>query len=222
VAAALRHAVKYVAYLVTPVAALLISAAPSLFELIYTRTYSSGIIYLQLLSIANLPIVLGATVLPTFFSGVGRTRLAMVATASGAIVLLVLAPLLGAVSSLGVAGLIYAILLSTLAGNIVGLVLAARYMHISIDYRSAVGVLAASLLALGLTLPMVLLLLPAVVTLLGQIVVFTVVYFTAVPLLRGIDHDDVVRLEVATRGLGPLAVMARPILRFERRILELS
>jgi hypothetical protein len=38
--------------------------------------------------------------------------------------------------------------------------------------------------------------------------------------LRSIGHDDVVRLEGATRGLGPLAVLARPILRFERRMLR--
>jgi hypothetical protein len=102
-----------------------------------------------------------------------------------------------------------------------GLALAARYMRISIDYRSAFGVLAASLLAMALTLPMVLLPLPAVVTLLGQILAFIVVYFTAVPLLRGIDRGNVVRLEVAIQGLGPLAVAARLILKFESRVLEL-
>jgi hypothetical protein len=75
---------------------------------------------------------------------------------------------------------------------------------------------------MGLTLPMVLLPVPAVVTLLDQIVVFTVVYFTAVPFLRGIGRDDVVRLEVAIGGLGLLAVLARPILKFEKRVLELG
>jgi O-antigen/teichoic acid export membrane protein len=220
-AAGLRYAVKYVAYVVTPVVAFLIPAAAVLFDLLLTTTYSSGVIYLQLFAVANLPIVLGSSVLPVFLAGIGRTRLAMYATTSGAVVLLVFAPLFGFASGFGVPGLIYASLLSNLTSVVVGLALAARYMHVAIDYRSASGVFAASLVALVLTSPIALLPAPEVVILIAQMLVFLAVYLTAVPLLRGINHDDIARLEAVVIGFGPLAVLVRPLLRFERGILEL-
>ena len=220
-AAGLRYAVKYVAYVVTPVVAFLIPAAVALLDLLYTRTYSSGVNYLQLLSVANLPIVLGYPVLSIFFNGVGRTRLTMYTTTSSAIVLFVFAPLLGAVLGLGVPGLIYATLLSNLTSTVVGLALAAHYMHITIDYRSASGVFAASLVATALTLPITFAPAPEIAILIAQMLVFLAVYLTAVPLLRGINRGDIVRLEAVIGGFGPLAVLVRPLLRFERGILEL-
>jgi len=66
----------------------------------------AGDFYPQLLCIATLPIVGGYTVITNFFSGIGRTRLAVVQTASGAVALLILAPLFGLASGLGVPGLI--------------------------------------------------------------------------------------------------------------------
>jgi O-antigen/teichoic acid export membrane protein len=219
-AAGLRYAVKYVAYVVTPLVAFLIPSAVVLFDIVYTPTYSPGIVFLQLLAASNLPIVLGFSVLPVFFSGVRRTRLAMYATISSAVVLIVFAPLLGVVLGLGVPGLIYASILSNFTLTAVGLALSARYMRITIDYRSASGVLAASLVAMGLTFPISLLPVPEIAILLIQMIVFATVYLTTVPLLRGISLDDITRLETAVVGFGSLAVLVRPILRFEKSILQ--
>jgi O-antigen/teichoic acid export membrane protein len=221
IAAGLRYAVKYVAYICTPIDTFFIPAAVLLLNLLYTSRYSSGAIYLQLLSIASLPVVLGGTVISTFFEGVGRTRLAMYATVLSAAVTFVLAPFFGLVLGLGVPGLIFATLLSFIIYAVTGLALAARYLKVSIDYRSASGIFAASLVAAAAALSITLIHVPEIVGLALQLVVFPVVYMVAVPFLKGIDQSDIIRLETLVAGLGPLALVARPLLRFERAVLKL-
>lgn len=217
---ALNHAVKYVSYLVTPIVVFLIPAAAVLFDLLYGRAYSSGVFYLQLMSIANLPIALGLTVTPVFFNGVRKTRLTMITYTIDAILLLILAPLLGVVLGFGVAGLIYATAVAAGAAAIVALLLAKRIVGAKVEFGSLFGVLAAAVAGFIAAYPTNFLVLPDIASLLIQLGLFAVVYLTTAPFLRAVKLDDIVRLETATAGLGLLGKMIRPFFEYERYLIS--
>ena len=219
-AAALNHAVKYVSYLVTPIVVFLISAAPALFDLLYGQAYSSGVIYLQLMSMSNLPIALGVTVTPAFFNGFGKTRLTMITYTTNAICLLILAPLLGVVLGFGAAGLIYAVSLAAAATAIVALLLANRIMGASVEFGSLVRVLAASVVALLVAYPINFLALPDIASLLIQLSLFAVSYLTVAPFLRAVKPDDIARLETSTARLGLLGRVIGLLFNYERYLMS--
>ena len=111
---ALRISVRYVSYLVVPVLFFISASAGELMRLVYGESYSSGTQYLVLLPLAQLPLLLGTSVVPGFLNAIGRTRLTMFATGLGAVGLFVAAPLFALGMGLGVVGLIYATFVSNL------------------------------------------------------------------------------------------------------------
>jgi len=217
-AGALKHAVRYVAFLATPLVAFLIASAPSLMVTFYGATYAPAARYLQLLTLSSLPLVVGLTVVPTFLNAVGRTWLNMAAAVAGAAVIVVLAPVLGISAGLGVEGLIMAAVLSNVAVAMVGLIVSARALRMTIDYRSAAMVLAASILALAATYLISLALSPGPVSLVLEFVAFFAIYSTAAPLIHAIELEDVVRLREALRGVKAVGWLAVLMLDYEARL----
>jgi len=95
-------------------------------------------------------------------------------------------------------------------------------MRISIDYHSSAGVLAVSVLALALTLPISPLGTPVIFTLLLQFVVFAAAYLTAAPLPRALSLESIARLEVATGELGVIGKLTKVLLDYERHLAKTS
>jgi stage V sporulation protein B len=104
---AFRHSVKYVAFFLSPLLFFLVLAAPQLVGVFYGASFSPSIGYLRLLAISYAPILIGFSVAPPFFNGVRSTRLTLISSLLGAIVLGILAPLLEITLGLGIDGLIY-------------------------------------------------------------------------------------------------------------------
>ncbi len=213
-ALALKYSVKYVAFFVTPIVMFLISSSSLLFEVIYGQSYSPGVLYLNLLALASLPVVIGSTVLPVFFQGLGRTRLTMYAAIAGALALGLLSPLLGIGLGLGVEGLIYAILLANGVGALVALALASRNLRANIDFGSAAGTIGASIIAL-VAASITARIFPAnLPTLLLNVILFLSIYLTAAPLLRAITTDDLKRLRVVLGELKFVGRISEPFVRY--------
>ncbi|MDV3278471.1 MAG: oligosaccharide flippase family protein [Nitrososphaerales archaeon] len=216
---AFNYAVKYVSFVSVPIVMFLIAGAGVLVQVLYGFNYVAGIPYLQLLALSSLPIGIGYAVTPNFFNGIGRTKLTMIFLVSGALVLAILAPLLGSTFALGVPGLIYAQIISNSSSALIGLYLASRYLKAKMDLRSSSLILLASLAALAATRLIPVAAVPGLVALGAYLLVFVAVYLTAVPLFRGLGHDDIDRLMIATEGLGALHRIVYPVLAYERRIL---
>jgi O-antigen/teichoic acid export membrane protein len=217
---ALKYAVKYVSLLATPIVVFLISSSSLLFEVFYGPTYSFGVVYLNLLATANLPVALGFTVLPAFFAGLGRTNLSMYSAVAGALALSVLAPLLGIGLGFGISGLIYALFASNALASVVALVLASRRMGVTIDLKSTTGTLAASfvaLLATGLTARIPL---PSIPALILNVFLFSVIYLTTAPVLRAVGRDDLDRLRAVLREPKFVGTISEPFLKYMELVMN--
>lgn len=219
-ALAFNYSVKYLAFVICPVILFVLGTSDALIKIVYGASYSPAAIYLSLLSLSNLPQIVGLSVIGVFFNGVGRTRLTMVFNFIGAGVLFAFGPLLASLFGLGVNGLIYAALISNLVSTVAGLYLARVYLQTRVGLRPVGAILAASILAFAAILLVSLLHLSIGLALAADIIVFPLAYFTSAPLLGAIDLNDVARLSIATSDLGIIAKGIRPILMYERMILK--
>jgi O-antigen/teichoic acid export membrane protein len=216
---AFRYALKYTSLLVSPLIFLLMGAARPIIEILYGSSFASADTYLILLCASNLPILLGYSTFPSFFSGIGRTRLTMWFFLVQACVQAVLAPALALWLGWGVDGLIYSILLSNLAATLLGVFIGRSVLELRIGVRSISLILMSSIIALATILPIRALNFP-VAELLLDLIVFTIVFLTVVPLTGAIDGDDVIRLGIVTGGMGLITRVFSSILGYEARLLR--
>jgi stage V sporulation protein B len=197
---AFQMSMKYVGYLIVPILFFLAASSAELLYLFYGPSYTAGSSFLVLLALAYSPILLGASILPQFFTGIGRTRLTLFATGTAAVVLLAGAPVLAILLGLGVNGLIYALFGSNLALAVVGLLLVRLGSLGRVNWRSAGATLVAAMMAFGASW-----LLPSfsghLVLLVVKFVVFSLVYLTFAPLLGALTPADVERLDASLKGL---------------------
>ena len=147
---AFRLAVKYVGYVTIPVVFLLAATARQLMVLFYGHSYGAGAPILEILAVSAAPVLLGLTVLPSFFNGIARTRLTLLMVGVGAVVLFVSAPMLAITLNLGVDGVIYGLLLSNLVTCVAGLYLYHLEFSSWIDFEAVVSTLAAEAISFGL------------------------------------------------------------------------
>jgi O-antigen/teichoic acid export membrane protein len=217
---AFRLATKYMGFAITPIVFLLMGASLQIIRLPLGASYASASEYLVLLSFSNITFLVGLGVLPSFFNGLGHTRYFMVYSLLGAGVVFLLAPVLAITAGLGVDGLIISILISNVVAAVVGLYLAWRFFHATVDYRSCFSILVACVLAYGAVLLVSTSHFRDIILLPSEVVVFVLVYLTAAPLVRAVGSEDLDILERALGGMGRFRPVFHPILRYERFILR--
>ena len=216
---ALAMSLKYVSFLIGPVIFFLIAASREMIYAFYGPSYVGVSGYLALLALAYTPIVIGQTILPNFFLGIGRPRLTFIATGVAALVLFVVAPLLSIYGGLGVDGLIIGLLASngTIAG--VGLYLVSRHRLGRAGWRSLLGTVGASVAAMAVCLAI-----PPVghhiIMLAVKMVLFGGVYLTLAPLLGAVDLADVDRLEESFAEVPVVGTLVSPFVRYVRALVR--
>ena len=204
---ALRLAVKYVAYITVPAIFVLAATAKQLLILFYGSSFAASASFLIIFSISALPVLIGLTVLPAFFNGIGKTRLTLVMTGTGAVALFVFAPILAVTLNLGVNGLIYSLVISNVISGAIGLYLLRSALSAQIDTRAAISTLAAGVFSFGVSYAI-----PdfgsSILTLIIKLASFSVAYLTIAPLLRAVRYED---LEILGVALGEMPFLKKPI-----------
>lgn len=218
---AYSYAVRYVSLIITPIVFFLIAGASPLFDLLYGPSYSQGVVLLRLVGVSYLPISVGMTVMAPFLNGVGRSRITMVITVASAIALAAAGYFLAVSFGLGAQGIMLALLVSNAAFTVPGWYLIREYLGIHVLVTPLVGIVAAAVIAALAVALLPLAGLPNVVALAFDCVIFVLIYLTCVPLARGIDGDDIVRLSIAGESLGPARAVLRAVLTYESRILAI-
>jgi stage V sporulation protein B len=212
---AFRYAVKYNAFFVSPTIFFLAAAARPIFDVLYGTTFSLGVPYLLLLSLSNTPLILGFGILPSLFMGVGKPRLFMLFNLAYAASQIVLAPLLAIGIGLGVPGLILSILLSSLVALAVGLRYSFSELQASVDWPKIGVITLSSLLSSAAVLALGKIFLDSVLVLVPDLVIFAIVYLTLVPIGKGLDALDLLRLDDAIADSRVLRTFLRPVLAYE-------
>lgn len=215
--AAFRLSVKYVGYLIVPILFFLATSSRELMRLFYGKSFVPGSFFLVLFSLSYAPILVGLSVLPYFFNGIGRPRLTLYATGSSIAVLFVTAPLLSIFLGLKVQGLIYSIFISNAVLAAMGLAIVWRRKMGSIDVRSALAVLFSSGISL-LTCSLIPSLGSDLLNLLAKFLVFAAIYLTLAPILGAVNKEDVERIASSLRELRIIGPLLAPFLQYEMRL----
>lgn len=217
---AFRMSVKYVGYLIVPILFFLAASSRELMRLIYGTSFADGSFFLVLLSLSYAPLLLGQSVLPHFFNGVGRPRLTLYTTGASMVVLFILAPIFTLVAGLGVPGLVYSILISNIMVVVTGLAIVKKRKLGSVDYKSAIAVALSA--AVGLLLCNMLTFLGSdFVDLFAKLVIFSVTYFSLAPILGAIDQSDADRIYDSIAILPVIGFVLRPVILYEKRLASL-
>jgi O-antigen/teichoic acid export membrane protein len=216
------YAVRYVSFLLTPVLVFLFSSAGLLFDVIYSQSYTEGVIFLQLTAISYIPVAFGLTVLPSFLNGIGKNRFVMLMNMAGASSLVVAGLGLAVWSGLGGVGIVYAIIISNVITTVLGLFLSVRLIRTHLTFGPLLSIIAAALMGSIVMYYIPDNILPPTVLLLVNVIIFTFVYLSLVPLFRGVNLADVDRLALSTEGIHFLGRVVKPILNYERWILRKS
>jgi len=218
---AFSYAVRYVSLLLTPMVFFLIGAAGPLFDFLYGHSYSQGVILLQLVALSSLPVAIGYPVLTPFLNGVGKSRITMLITLASAVGLASSGYFFAVSLGLAAEGIMLALLVSNVAFTFPGLFLVRRYLGVRMSVKPLAGILLAAVAAWLAISVVPSGSLPSSAVLAIDCVLFTAVYLTCLPLLRGIDRDDIVRLSIAGESLGPARKILTVVLGYESRVLGL-
>jgi O-antigen/teichoic acid export membrane protein len=215
-----RLANKYTTMVILPVTTFIIVFSNEIVQVIYGSTYQTAPLFLAVHSILYFLVGLGYLTLASFYNGLGETKTTLKMSLIVVLLIVILSPLL--VMNWGVLGLIIAFLIANGAGNAYGSY-AARVNHeIEFDNRSILKIYIVSLLS-GV-LPLSLLhfsSLPMLLNVLVGALLCFFVFATLTPLAGIINHSE---LEIAIRviqRIKPLALITNPLLKYERRILNL-
>ncbi|MDV3243538.1 MAG: oligosaccharide flippase family protein [Nitrososphaerales archaeon] len=217
---ALRLAVKYTAYLLTPIIAFIAFFPDLVIRVLYGASFVEAAPFLRLLAIGYLPMVVGMTVVPTYFNGIGRTRLTLYSTLSGSVLLYALAPVLGIFA--GALDILYSVVVSNAAIAVVALALSSRYLFAKVDLTSSARLFVSAAVSYLLLSIVRIPLPPTAGSLLVNGALFLALYATIAPLIRSIDFVDVANLGGIVDSFGLISHVVRPLLSWERRMLELS
>lgn len=215
---ALRYAVKYMGIFVAPLVFFLVGTAPQMVDAVYGPQFGGAASLLVLLSLAELPLVIGLAVIPQFMNGIGRTRLSMLLGLVSAAAQVVFAPLLALGLGLGVTGIAYSIGLTNTAAVVVGLYILRSQTSTTISLKPSFLTLVAAIIPYFALLGLGHLQIGVAPILLGGILVYLVLYLVALPLTGALSKDDIVRLTLATEGMRYVGRLIGAILKYETRL----
>lgn len=219
---AFAYAVRYTSLISTPITFFLLASAAPLFDLFYGSAYAPGVALLRLAAVSYLPVALGSTVLPSFLGGVGRSKSVMAIYVAYAASLVVAATIFVAGLGLAGEGIMLALLVANVALVVSGLALSILSLGVRLSTRPLVGIFLASLVA-GAAVAVI----PEgglsnLIAVALDALVYIFAYLTLVPLLSGLDGDDIVRLEISVETMGPLRWFFRAVLGYELKLLRLK
>ncbi len=210
-----QYSVKYASLLIVPAAFMVMALSKPAVATLFPGKYELAPLYLSLYIIVYLFTAFGLLSSDNLIKGQGRTdvtlKLALLNTILGVILSLTLIP------TFGVLGLIATTLISVIPQIIISLWWIKKHYSATIDYKSSIKIILASLISATLTYAVVIFLNFANwITLILGAIIFLLSYLITAPLIGAINKDDTQNLKEMLKALGPLS----PIFNILLNIIE--
>jgi O-antigen/teichoic acid export membrane protein len=215
-----RHSNRYILMLMVPSSVFLAVASQDLIALLYSSQYVLAPLYLAMYSTTFLYTGF-SVVLGSFFNGIGRTDVSLKAMTIQTIVAIPLAITLTYLYA--VSGLILSILISTLLSLIYNAKIAYHKYKMSFDLKCAAKIYLITFLSA----------IPALILtrifsfgyLLNLVLIalsFASIYLTLIPVVRVINEEDLSSLSQIFTRIKFISPLAKAILSYEAKILNLT
>jgi len=219
-----RLSVRYVTFLIFPLAIAIATLSKDLTRAVYGASYAYASTYLTLYMLAWLLLWggtgLGNLLITNFFGGIGRTREALKVALVQLVIFLPVTPVMASLCR--VPGSIIAVILSALVSTVFGLRLAVRKYGMQVDLVGIFRTLAASLASALPILPIAYYsLLPSLANALIGASIYLAAYITLAPVFKAIKRSD---LEILASLLGQIRILKPAtdlIFAYETRLLNM-
>jgi len=210
---------KYTSIIILPIVTFISLYSKEITSLIYGETYVNAPYFLSLMTIQYYLIGLGSLVLPSFFNGLGETKISLKISFVYSALFAVSAAFL--TWQLGTPGLILAILVSSLVSTLYTLRIAKSKFDIRIRIRSIARVYLSSLVP---SMPVFILksMLPLsglINVMLGGLTYLTIFAFL-IPLTKTITLSELNQVKKAFYKTKSLKILTKPIFYCEEKILS--
>ncbi|MCW4005356.1 MAG: oligosaccharide flippase family protein [Candidatus Bathyarchaeota archaeon] len=219
--------VKYTSVLLVPATLAVIVLATPIVYTLFGQTYAEAPSFLALSAIVNLYAVVGNISLGTLLTGIGETtqllKQSILSMALSIPFAFIIIPYLSGMGAfMGVVGGIVAILFSSVPGMIWGLIWIWQKYRAKVDFSSSAKIMAASLLAAGVTYGFLLVFNTAdLLRLLFGAAVFVGAYLITAPLLGAVNHADIKNFKEMFTGLGFISKLVSLLLKIMEKTLSL-
>jgi peptidoglycan biosynthesis protein MviN/MurJ (putative lipid II flippase) len=215
-----KFANKYTTLIIILVTTLVIIYSTEIVKT-YGSTYQSAPLFLSVHSLLYFLVGLGYLTLASFYNGLGETRTTLIISLITFLTLATLSPTL--TQTYGVQGLITAFLIASTAGTIYATHKARRKFQIEFDTPSLLKIY---LVSAASGIPPLLMThfahLPETVNLTIGVLTYLSIYITLAPLAKIITPSELQTITNITKRIRPLGVIAKPILRYQQKILHIE
>ena len=211
---------KYTATLTLPIIMLIILFSKEIIKIVYGPYYQSAPLYLSLLCFVYLFVPLGYIILFNIFNGLGETKLSLEVTLINFTLFLFLGPLLAKLYS--VIGMTVAFLISNLASTLFARLIAKRKFKLQFEIRELSKVYFVAILS---SIPLMLFhstFASNIFNVVIGILLYFFIYVTLIPLTKILNKFEFKIIANALRGAGLLALLVKPIIAYQRKILSIS
>jgi O-antigen/teichoic acid export membrane protein len=214
------YSVTYVSLVLMPLVLFAVGASGAIITTFYGSSYAPSAAIFPYLALSYLPAALGLTIFPSFFNGIGRTKLTLIVQVASSITVLLLAPVLE-LMGLAISGVIYALIAASLISALVGTYLVSHYANSHINYRAAARIfLASDISFVGIYLFQIAFHLEHLEALALDSIIFFGIYFNLIPILRALSLDDFERLRASSASLGSVKKPIELILAYETFLMK--
>jgi O-antigen/teichoic acid export membrane protein len=211
---------KYTCLLIVPTTTLIIIFSKEIVQIIYGSAFQSAPLFLAIYCPLFFLVAIGYLNLTSLFNGLGETRLTLKITFINFLVFTILAPVLS--KTYGVAGLIIASLISNTMATSYASYMARTSFKIEFAIHSIVKIYSISAIS---SIPTLMLLhfisLPELFNIIAGGVLYLLIYATLTPLTKIISNSELQTLTHITQKIRPLTFIAKPLLKYQKKILDI-
>jgi len=212
---------KYTSIIIIPITFLIIIFSKDLIQIIYGSTYEHASLFLSTYCLVYLLVGIGYIILPSLFNGLGETKTTLKMELISFIILILLA--LPLTQTHGVQGIIIAFLISKTAGTLYGSRKARKKLQFMPDFKNIFKIYIIS--TISSVIPLFLInfgKLPNLITVALGSILYLFSYITLLPLTNVITDSELQKTTLVTRNIQFLTLLIRPILKYQRKILQLK
>jgi O-antigen/teichoic acid export membrane protein len=215
-----KRATKYSCLLILPIVTLLMIFSDKVVQVVYGSAFQPASFFLSVGCLSYFLVGIGYLTLASLFNGIGETGTTLKITLVNLLVFLLLAPILA--SKYGVSGAIVTSLVSNAAGMLYAVKTARAKFEIDFDAPSTAKIY---MVAAASVIPSLLLLrftsMSDLVALIAGGVMYLLIYITLIPLTRVMGYYELQGARQAIQRIRILALIARPLLKYEEKMLRL-
>lgn len=200
------YSVKYASLLIVPAAVMVMTLSQPAVATLFPGKYELTPLYLSLYTILYVYTAFGYLSTGNLIKSQGRTDVNLKLSILNTVIAIILS--LTLIPTYGVVGLILTMLVSVIPTLIISLWWIKKHYNATIDYKSSIKIVLASLIAAALTIIVLFFLNISnwIILIIGAII-FLTTYLVIAPLIGAINKEDTKNLKEMLKALGPLATV---------------